>query len=191
MPEETQPTPQPTPQEELTRRGTPDEDHALDPKNERDLWQGRQSWKTAYPALALWIVVIAAAAVLIGLVVKTALSVWITLGVGAVVLLLILLRTAYQVMSRSYRITTQRLFLRMGILSQTVDQAELLRVEDVKMRQTLLERMLGIGTVEVFSSDRSDARVEMRGVDQPAQVAEHIRQHTRILQKRTLFMEQL
>jgi hypothetical protein len=72
-----------------------------------------------------------------------------------------------------------------------VDQTELLRVDDVKMRQSLLQRILNIGNIEVISSDRTDEHLQITNVAEPAQVTEHIRRHTRMLQRRTLFMEQL
>jgi membrane protein YdbS with pleckstrin-like domain len=183
----------PQPDLHKTAGGEPNPDD-FDPKNERDLWAGRVSWKTLYPLLLLWL--------LIALVISIAPPlIWpedwsyallIGLGVSAALLIIILLRGAYRVFSQSYRITTQRLFIRRGILSQTVNQTELLRVDDVQLRQTLLDRMLNIGTVEIVSSDRTDANLVMAGLDNPAAVAEHIRRNTRMAQRsRTLFMEQL
>lgn len=198
----TDPTPQPQtsqPQPDAPQ-APPDHDlrpadrgeaEQLDPANEQDLWQGRQSFKTMYPTFVLWFVV---AAVVVGLSIyqwSTAGAGW-SLGAMVVVLLLMVMRTLWRIASTSYRITTQRLFIRRGILTQTVDQTELLRVDDVKMKQTLLERVLGIGSVDVSSSDRSDGFLTLSGIAEPAKVAEHIRRHTRMVQgKRTLFMESL
>lgn len=147
--------------------------------------------KTMYPTLAFWLL-------LVVIVVGFSSYQWAWTGFQwsamAMVLLLILMlsRTLWKIAATSYRITTQRLFIRRGILSQSVDQTELLRVDDVKMTQSLLERVLGIGTVEISSSDRSDGFLSLRGIAEPATVAEHIRRHTRMVQgKRTLFMESL
>ena len=168
-----------------------DEAEQLDPANEKDLWQGRQSFKTMYPTFALWFFV---ASVSVGFATyqwgATALG-WGAL-IAVILLILLVVRTLWRIASTSYRITTQRLFIRRGILTQSVDQTELLRVDDVKMTQTLLERMLGIGSVEVSSSDRSDSNLKLHGIAEPAAVTEHIRRHTRMVQgKRTLFMESL
>ncbi len=179
------------PDAEMMRTPTDEEQAPLDPRSERDLWQGRQSWKTTYPTVFVWTVVTILAIILVAVWQKEWTGPLIAAGVGVLIMLAMLARTAYSIFSNSYRITTQRLFIRRGILTQTVNQTELLRVDDVKMTQTLLERVLGIGTVDVLSSDRTDASIRIVGVAEPAQVAEHIRRHTRTLQKRTLFMENL
>jgi len=186
--------PTPPPDEQLLRAAQPsphdDGTHSLDPVTERDLWHGRASWKGIYPPAILLLL---AAIVVCGVLLYYGQSKWVvTALLTALALLLVLLaRHAWHVWQTSYRITTQRLFIRRGILRQTVDQTELLRVDDVRMRQTLLQRALGIGDVDISSSDRSDAKVTLVGIDEPPIVAEHIRRHTRTVQKRTLFMEQL
>lgn len=163
----------------------------LDPAHEKDLWHGRESWKSLYPPLVLWALVTIAALFGVGYFSDGWQPLYITFGVMVLLLLVLLVRTGYRILSTSYRITTQRLFLRRGIISQTVDQTELLRVDDVQMKRSLLDRLLGTGNVQVISSDRTDSDITIKGVEDPATVAEHIRRHTRSVQKRTLFMEQL
>ena len=165
-------------------------DSQLDPRNEEDLWQGRASWKSIYASLLLWLLITLVVTLGIGFISNWKYTNW-ALGVCGLYLLYLLGRHAYQVWSVSYKLSTQRLFIRRGILTQTVDQTELMRVDDVKITQTLIERLVGIGLVEVMASDRSDASLFIRSIADPEQVAEHIRRHTRMLQRRTLFMEQL
>ena len=172
---------------------TPDDDGSsqLDPRNEEDLWQGRASWKSIYPSLMLWLLITLAVVIGIGVISGwKKYTLW-SAEVCGVYLLYVLGRHVYRVWSVSYKLSTQRLFIRRGILTQTVDQTELMRVDDVKTRQTLIERMLRIGLVEVMSSDRSDTSLFLRHIEDPETVAEHIRKHTRLLQRRTLFMESL
>jgi membrane protein YdbS with pleckstrin-like domain len=162
----------------------------LDPQNEKDLWTGRTSWKEVYPNLLLWLLVTAGVIIAVGAIWTWQYSWWM-LSVAAVLLVLMVGRHGYRVLSIHYKLTTQRLFIRRGIFSQTVDQTELLRVDDVKIKQSLIDRMLTIGTVEMISSDRTDANLFIRDVENPEAIAEFIRRHTRLLQRRTLFMEQL
>ncbi|MFO0839254.1 MAG: PH domain-containing protein [Phycisphaerae bacterium] len=162
----------------------------LDPAQEKELWQGRASWKSLVPGLTLGLgltIIVALVFLKFG---PAWLAKWAWI-VGGVLVAAALLRHVWMIISVSYRITTQRIFVRRGILTVTMDQTELLRVDDVKTRQTILERALGLGRVEVFSSDRSDARLTLADIDQPEIVAEHVRRNTRMAQRRTLFMEQL
>jgi len=163
----------------------------LDPATEEDLWSGRASWKSIIPTLLLWLVVTLIVTIGIQVIFHRAPATLTALALCVALLLFLLARAAWRIWSRSYRLTTQRLFIRRGILTQTVDQTELLRIDDVRMRQTLIQRLLGIGQVEVISSDRSDSALVLRDILTPETVSEHIRRHTRTLQRRTLFMEQL
>ena len=165
-------------------------DSQLDPRTEEDLWEGRASWKSIYPSLLLWLLITLVVTLGIGFISEWKFTFW-ALGLCGLYLLYLFGRHAYQVWSVSYKLSTQRLFIRRGILTQTIDQTELMRVDDVKITQTLIERMIGIGLVEVMASDRSDKSLFLRSISDPEQVAEHIRRHTRLLQRRTLFMESL
>jgi membrane protein YdbS with pleckstrin-like domain len=162
-----------------------------EPGSEQDLWSGRASWKSLLPPASLGVVLILVVTIVVQLIFHRAAVTLTVLTACAVLLLLLLGRTTWRILSVSYRLTSQRLFVRRGILTQTVDQTELLRVDDVRVRQTIIQRMLGIGQVEVISSDRSDAELVLRDVLDPEAVSEHVRRHTRTVQRRTLFMEQL
>jgi len=81
--------------------------------------------------------------------------------------------------------------LERGILSQTIDQTELIRVDDVRVRKSLLDRVFGLGDVEITSTDASDRLVVLEGIRDPDQVAEDIRSRMRSLRKSSLFIENL
>lgn len=168
-----------------------DQSAALDPANERDLWAGRSSWRAIFPTLLVWSIVTVVAMIAIWASTRNSSFVFATIVAALTVALLLFVREAFRVWGTSYRLTTQRLFVKRGILSQTLDQTELLRVDDVKIRQSLLQRLMGIGTVEIMSSDRSDKLITVDDLDQPELVAEHVRRNTRVLQKRAVFMEQI
>ena len=64
-------------------------------------------------------------------------------------------------------------------------------MDDVRVTQGLVDRIVGCGTVEVISTDMSDARLNLVGVADPDKIAEHIRQCMRTLRKKSLFVENL
>ncbi len=161
----------------------------LDPESEEDLWQGRSSWKF-YADLIL---VAAGWTVIAGIV-------WFTTPrwLGWIVVFMALAgwvyvagRVVHGLLNYHYRLTTQRLFIERGVLSRTIDQAELIRIDDVRIHKTLLNRMTGVGSVELFSTDASDRQVTIWGVEKPEELAESIRDRMRRLRQRSLFVESL
>ena len=70
-----------------------------------------------------------------------------------------------------YRLTTQRLFIREGILTRTLSEVELVRVDDVTVRQGLIQRLFGVGDVLLASTDRSSGAIEIAW-DRPADRSE-------------------
>jgi len=82
--------------------------------------------------------------------------------------------------SHYYRLTTRRLFVSSGIVRRRRDMLELLRVNDVTMRQnSLLERWLGLGTIIVVSSEKDMPNFALPGVRDPKAVLDLIWHHAR------------
>jgi uncharacterized membrane protein YdbT with pleckstrin-like domain len=60
-----------------------------------------------------------------------------------------------------YRLTNQRVIKESGLLARRVDEIELFRVKDSRLHQTFLQRLVGLGDVEVTSADTSGSfRIE-------------------------------
>lgn len=172
----------------------------IPPSEEREIWAARTSWKHFYGQWAAWASVMILV-ILLGVWVRDQIEWFRTggifrlLGVLAVIVLgsgaVLWAKFAIQVYSVYYRLTTQRLFVSRGILSRTTDQTELIRVDDVRVTQRLVDRIVGCGTVEVISTDVSDAKLSLVGVAGPDKIAEHVRQQMRVLRKKSLFVENL
>jgi len=104
---------------------------------------------------------------------------------------LILGKVAVRVLGTRYRVTSQRMFVHRGLLSQTIDQTELIRVDDVRIYKTVVDRLFGLGTVGIVSSDFSDGELRIDGVAQPEEVAEAIRSCARALRQRAMYVENI
>ena len=63
-----------------------------------------------------------------------------------------------------YEITPDRIEWSRGIFDRKVDNIDMFRVVDLKLRRSLLECLLGIGTVIVLTSDESDPQFEFKHV---------------------------
>lgn len=81
----------------------------------------------------------------------------------------------YLTIGTLYEITTQRIRIRRGILGNTIEEVELVRVKDTRVKQHLGERVLDIGDVTVISNDASMPEVVLHNVSDPVTVRELIR----------------
>ena len=101
-------------------------------------------------------------------------------GVG----LLLLLRAWYLVASTRYRLTTQRLFAETGLIAKNLEEIELFRVKDVTLRQGVLDRLLGVGTVTVLSTDDTAPELALAGLRDPLAAKEALRTAFRAARQR-------
>jgi uncharacterized membrane protein YdbT with pleckstrin-like domain len=69
-----------------------------------------------------------------------------------------------------YTITTKRLRIKHGIIARHVQQTEIARVQNVNTDQSMLERMLQVGTVDFDTAGTGDADFKFTGVEEPEEV---------------------
>lgn len=64
----------------------------------------------------------------------------------------------------TYSLSSKSLTLRKGLLTTTEDDILLFRVMDVSVRRTLFQKMSGIGTLTINSSDKTTPRLEIKNI---------------------------
>ncbi len=167
-------------------------------RQEETLWTGRPHWHSFAPSLLGWLAGSSALSILMIWAagkfddLSGAVAFWIAavpiLGSGLVVAS----RVVVGVYGRRFRLTTERLFIHRGLLSRTIDQSELIRVDDVRVSKTFVNRLFGLGTVEILSTDTSDKSLQVPGIKNPDEVAEAVRDSMRTLRKKkSVFVESL
>ncbi len=158
-----------------------------------DLWVGRPHWLHHAGGIGLWFVAAVGYVFLITRIDALAgAAAWYIAGIPVLLSALILGgRLLLEIYGARYRVTQERLFLNQGILRLTIDQTELIRVDDVRVYKTVVDRLFGLGSVEVLSTDASHPSAILRGVREPDHVAEIIRSRMRALRGRSLFVEHL
>jgi membrane protein YdbS with pleckstrin-like domain len=77
--------------------------------------------------------------------------------------------------SHHYRITDQRIVIESGVFSRQIEEIDMRTVEDLQFRQSLMERLLGIGDVTVISADKTVGRARLVGLERPRDLRELIR----------------
>jgi uncharacterized membrane protein YdbT with pleckstrin-like domain len=75
-----------------------------------------------------------------------------------------------RVYGTEYRLYDPFLEVESGILSRRVDQIQLFRVRDLAFHQSILNRLMDVGTVSLSSTDESLPHLEMRGISGPRAV---------------------
>lgn len=75
-----------------------------------------------------------------------------------------------------YSLSEDRLFLETGLLSTRCEEILLYRVRDLSMKISLGQRIFGVGTVTVQSSDKSCPVLELRNIKHPRETKEIIHQ---------------
>ena len=74
-----------------------------------------------------------------------------------------------------YVVTNERLKVVKGMLSRDVENFELIRIQDIDLKQNVTERMLGIGDITIRGADASEPVVVMRNIKEPEKVYETMR----------------
>lgn len=73
-----------------------------------------------------------------------------------------------------YAMSEDRLFTSVGLLNLKDDEVLLYRVRDIDTSRTLWQRMFGVGTVTVMSSDKSMPNMVLKNIKNPLEVKELI-----------------
>ena len=74
-----------------------------------------------------------------------------------------------------YTLTDQRLKFTRGVLSKVTEDLELYRVRDTKFSQGVFERMVGLGNIELFTTDETSPTIHLRFIADAEGVREKIR----------------
>ncbi|MEA2286662.1 MAG: hypothetical protein QOJ21_2705 [Solirubrobacteraceae bacterium] len=137
---------------------------------EEILYDGHPSWRSTLGFYVLGFLGAVAAGVAVGVLVDT--------GPGVIVvvaaLLLVLAIGLVRRIGTHYMVTTQRLRIRRGILSRHVQQTQLDRVQNVNTGQSLVERVLRVGTVDFDTAGTDDSDFTFRGIANPEAVVAEV-----------------
>ena len=170
------------PSSRFTRYSFDGPDIQHDTAHEQVIWRGRHAWRSFSGMWMIWLVLCATALVIAyrhaGATSTLVTVVWLFVaGAGAA----LLVRELLIVLGFRYRLTTQRLFIHRGILTRVTDQMELLRISDVRLRQSVIDRIVNTGDLEIFGTDETDESVTLESILAPAHVAELLRRHVRAI----------
>ncbi len=69
-----------------------------------------------------------------------------------------------------YRLTPEYLIVIHGFLTRTQKQLPLVAIKELKLEQSFLDRVVGVGTIDADTSDPSFRHISIRGISSPGDV---------------------
>jgi uncharacterized membrane protein YdbT with pleckstrin-like domain len=133
---------------------------------EEVVFEGHPSWR----ALLSFYIGGVAGAVAVAVVVALLASVFVGVLAGAALVAAVLGFGLFKRMSTTYLVSTQRLYIRRGLLSKRVQQTRIDRVQNVNTDQSLRERILQVGTVDFDTAGSDDSEFKFVGIASPGEV---------------------
>ena len=131
------------------------------------IYSGHPSWRSMIDFHLAGLIAAGAG----GAIAKLATKNWgLAIAVFAGILALSVLVGYIRRLATHYTITDRRLHIRRGILSRTEQHTTIDRVQNVETHQSLLERVLRIGTVAFDTAGTDDSQFAFEGVATPKQV---------------------
>lgn len=71
-----------------------------------------------------------------------------------------------------YSLTEDRFFKEVGLFNTNEDQTQLYKVTDITVSRTLWQKILGLGTIILLTSDPSNPKVFIENVPDPRNISE-------------------
>jgi membrane protein YdbS with pleckstrin-like domain len=97
---------------------------------------------------------------------------WAPMILPAVLLVFLAIRHIQRTSTR-LKVEGERLRYEAGIFSKTTRTIELAKVQDVRVDQTLFQRMLNVGNLSVETAG-SSSRIEIPSIDKPNEASSHV-----------------
>jgi uncharacterized membrane protein YdbT with pleckstrin-like domain len=130
---------------------------------EEIVFEGHPSWR----ALLSYYITAVGGALVVGVIVALVASVGVGILVAAVLVAGALLYGFVKRIATVYMVSTQRLYIRRGILSKRVQQTRIDRVQNVNTDQSLVDRILRVGKVDFDTAGTDDSDFIFAGISSP------------------------
>jgi uncharacterized membrane protein YdbT with pleckstrin-like domain len=134
--------------------------------DEHVVFEGHPSWRGLLAFYLGGVVGAVLVAVIVGLLSSFAVG----LLVGVALVAGVLLFGFVKRMSTTYLVSTQRLYIRRGLLSKREQQTRIDRVQNVNTAQSLRDRLLRVGTVDFDTAGTDDSEFRFVGIANPSTV---------------------
>jgi membrane protein YdbS with pleckstrin-like domain len=101
---------------------------------------------------------------------------WAVIAILILIGLIVIVFPVLKLKTIKYRISNYRIDFERGLIAKNIDTLELWHVEDVRLHQSMLDRLLGCGTITVISKDDTTPKLELHSLPDPRPLFEHLKQ---------------
>jgi uncharacterized membrane protein YdbT with pleckstrin-like domain len=137
---------------------------------EEIVFEGRPVWRSILSFYITGFIAAVVIGVIVALIASTGVGVIVFLVLFAGVVIVGFIRR----IATRYTITNQRLRIQRGLLSRRVQQTRIERVQNVNTSQTVVSRILRVGTVDFDTAGTDDSDFTFIGVGSPHLVVEAV-----------------
>lgn len=146
------------------------------PVNEETIFDGSPSWLGRFKAfLFTWVAALLLLVIPIGLQIYGTSVVWWVTVLCILLALLLVLGQVFFHRSIRYRITNYRIDFERGLFTRRIDSMELWHADDLNFQQSLMERTMGVGTIEVIVHDESSPRLKLKSISRAREIFEKLK----------------
>jgi uncharacterized membrane protein YdbT with pleckstrin-like domain len=137
------------------------------------VWRGHPSWRTNLGWYLLGIILALLPVSIAGLLkandVGTGFEYWQWILISLALVALVIIIDTIKRLSITYTITTRRLHIRRGILRRHDQSTHLDRVQNLNTRQSLMDRLLGVGAIDfdTAGTEAAEASFSFDGITRP------------------------
>jgi len=105
-------------------------------------------------------------------------------GIGLIVVFALVMKVVKLKMTR-YEVSPDRIEWSRGILDRRVDNIDMFRVIDLKMRRSVIDCIFGIGTVGLITTDKTDPKFEFEKIHRSRELYDIIKKASLEADRRT------
>ncbi|HRK29929.1 MAG TPA: PH domain-containing protein [Tepidisphaeraceae bacterium] len=95
----------------------------------------------------------------------------ISIAIGAIVAAVPIIETK----RIKYRISNYRIDREIGLLSKKIDTLELWHVEDIQFNQSVVDRILGVGTITIYTHDETTRTLNLQSLPNPRPIFDNLK----------------
>jgi membrane protein YdbS with pleckstrin-like domain len=131
---------------------------------EREVWEGRYS-PLAIIGQAVAAGIVTIILLVVALIVRRSETWWLLIAGAPILWMFLGLRYVYKRLSIEYRLTNLWFEQKLGILFRTIHRMDVITIEDIKIEQSPIEQLTGVGSIHILTRDRNDPDVWLAGID--------------------------